>query len=75
MSTPHQLADFTATRIDGQPLALADLVGKAGLIMVAHGEEMLRQFCTAGILLDGGRAQWFDRIGDALAAYKGSLQA
>jgi glutathione peroxidase len=33
MSTPHQLADFTATRIDGQPLALADLVGKVVLIV------------------------------------------
>ncbi|HND14764.1 MAG TPA: hypothetical protein PLN78_07285, partial [Pseudomonadales bacterium] len=49
--------------------------GRAGLIMVAHGEEMLKQFCTAGILLHGGHAQWFDRIGDALAAYKESLQA
>ena len=55
--------------------AFADLVGRAGLIMVAHGEEMLKQFCTAGILLHGGHAQWFDRIGDALAAYKESLQA
>ncbi len=55
--------------------AFRRLIDRAGLIMVSHGEETLKQFCTAGILLHEGRAQWFDDIEDALAAYKESLQA
>lgn len=44
-------------------------VGKASLIMVSHGEGVLREFCEAGILLDSGRARWFDDIDAAIAAY------
>lgn len=50
--------------------AFAALAKRAGLIMVSHGEDTLRQFCTAGIFLHGGKAHWFDRIDDALAVYK-----
>lgn len=52
--------------------AFKGLADRAGLIMVSHGEAILRQFCTAGIWLDGGRAHWFDDIDDALKAYKDS---
>jgi len=45
----------------------------ASLIMVSHAEATLRQFCTAGIWLDGGKAHWFDDIEDALKAYSESL--
>jgi capsular polysaccharide transport system ATP-binding protein len=41
--------------------------------MVSHAEDTLKQFCTAGIWLDKGRAYWFDDIHDALKAYKDSL--
>jgi capsular polysaccharide transport system ATP-binding protein len=54
--------------------AFRRLADHASLIMVSHGEEMLRQFCTAGILLHQGQTQWFDRIDDALTAYKSSLK-
>jgi len=50
--------------------AFKSLVDRAGLIMVSHNDSTLRQFCTAGIVLDNGRARWFDRIDDALSAYK-----
>lgn len=46
-----------------------EMVGKAGLIMVSHSEGQLRDYCTSGILLENGEAQWFDDIGDALKAY------
>lgn len=49
------------------------MVGKAGLIMVSHSENTLRDFCEAGILLDGGRAIWHDDVKDAIAAYKATL--
>jgi len=33
----------------------------------------LKQFCSAGIWLDKGKAHWFDDINDALKAYNESL--
>lgn len=53
--------------------AFQKLVGRASLIMVSHGEGVLKQFCQAGIWLDSGKAHWFDDIDDALKAYKESL--
>lgn len=52
--------------------AFRNLAERASLIMVAHGEGTLRQFCTAGIWIHDGRAHWFDDIDDALRAYKES---
>jgi capsular polysaccharide transport system ATP-binding protein len=54
--------------------AFRKLADRAGLIMVSHGEGTLRQFCTAGIWLDNGKAHWFDSIHDALKTYKESLR-
>lgn len=55
--------------------AFRELVDRSGIIMVSHGEETLRQFCQAGILLDGGSATWFDDIAEALDVYKESIAA
>jgi capsular polysaccharide transport system ATP-binding protein len=43
--------------------------------MVSHSETALRQFCTAGIFLNDGKAHWFDDVEDALEAYEKSLPA
>ena len=53
--------------------AFANLIGRSSLVMVSHGEGTLREFCEAGIWLHEGKAYWFDRIDDALYAYKDSL--
>jgi capsular polysaccharide transport system ATP-binding protein len=53
--------------------AFTELVGRAGLIMVAHQEKTLKDYCSAGILLHEGGAQWFDQIDDAFKAYKETL--
>lgn len=55
--------------------AFQKLTDQAGLIMISHGVGTLKQFCTAGIWLHQGQAYWFDRIDDALAAYKKSQTA
>jgi capsular polysaccharide transport system ATP-binding protein len=55
--------------------AFAGLAGRASVIMVSHSESTLRQFCTAGLWLHAGRAQWFDKIDDALAAYRNAPNA
>jgi len=52
--------------------AFKTLTDRAGLIMVSHGEDTLKEFCTAGIWLHEGRAYWFDSINDALKEYKKS---
>lgn len=52
--------------------AFKKLADHASLIMVSHGEGTLKQFCTAGIWLNQGKAYWFDDINDALKAYKES---
>ena len=53
--------------------AFKSLANRAGLIMVAHSESTLRDFCQAGIWITHGKAYWFDAIDDALTAYKDSL--
>lgn len=55
--------------------AFKKLSDHAGLIMVSHGEGTLKEFCTAGIWLHEGKAHWFNRIDDALNAYKESLSS
>lgn len=52
--------------------AFVEMMDRAGLIMVSHAEGMLKEFCTAGIWLHEGQVQWFDKIDDALYAYKQS---
>lgn len=53
--------------------AFKDMASRAGLIMVAHDEATLRQFCQSGIWISNGKAHWFDQIDDALRAYKDSI--
>lgn len=53
--------------------AFRKLSDHAGLIMVSHGEGTLREFCQAGIWISDGRAHWFDRVQDALRAYRKSI--
>lgn len=55
--------------------AFQRLAGSSTLIMVSHGERVLREFCESGIWLRNGQAQWFERIDDALKAYKESIAA
>jgi capsular polysaccharide transport system ATP-binding protein len=55
--------------------AFKNLADRASLIMVSHGEGTLKSFCQAGVLIHQGKAHWFDKIDDALKAYKDSLPA
>ena len=52
--------------------AFRNLVGRSSLIMAAHGESTLKEFCKSGIWLHEGKAHWFDDINDALREYKKS---
>lgn len=55
--------------------AFKRIADHSGLIMVSHSEGTLREFCTAGVWLNQGRAYWFDDIDDAIKNYKDSLAA
>jgi capsular polysaccharide transport system ATP-binding protein len=46
---------------------------EASVIMVSHDAATLRRFCTAGLYITGGQAHWFDKLDDALDAYKDTL--
>lgn len=60
---------------DKAAAAFKSLADHASLIMVSHGEGTLKKFCTAGLWIHEGKAHWFDKIDDALNAYKNSLPA
>lgn len=53
--------------------AFKRLVGRAGLIMVAHQEKTLKEYCSSGILVHEGQTHWFDSIDDAFKAYKETM--
>ena len=53
--------------------AFKDRASHASVVMVSHGEALLKQFCTAGVLLNQGKAHWFDDLNDALKAYQESI--
>ena len=53
--------------------AFKDMANRTGLIMVAHDEATLKQFCRSGVWIRNGKAYWFDKINDALKAYKETL--
>lgn len=45
----------------------------AGLIMVSHANPTLREYCTSGLVLDGGRARYFEDIEEAIACHERNL--
>ncbi|MGJ8514007.1 ABC transporter ATP-binding protein [Carnimonas bestiolae] len=49
--------------------AFQDRIATSSIVMAAHGEGMLKDLCTAGVVLEKGHAVWFDGIEDALSAY------
>lgn len=48
------------------------IMNRSSLIMVSHSDRTLKDFCEAGIWVNGGKAHWFENIDDALYAYKES---
>ncbi|MCP3896883.1 ABC transporter ATP-binding protein [Moraxella sp.] len=50
--------------------AFKNKASHASVIMVAHDERALKEFCQSGILISDGQAYWFDHLDDALQAYK-----
>jgi capsular polysaccharide transport system ATP-binding protein len=50
-----------------------DRLGSAGLLMVSHSVPMLRDFCTSGLVLEGGAAWYFDDIEEAVTVHEATM--
>lgn len=50
--------------------AFKNIANKASIVMVAHNDNIVKEFCESGIFLISGKAYWFDKLDDALYAYK-----
>ncbi|OED46618.1 ABC transporter ATP-binding protein [Rhodobacteraceae bacterium (ex Bugula neritina AB1)] len=47
----------------------ADRMQASGAIMVSHSMRQLREFCSAGLVLDGGRLRYYDDLEAAIACH------
>ncbi|MBK5947067.1 ABC transporter ATP-binding protein [Rhodobacter veldkampii DSM 11550] len=43
---------------------------RAGAILVSHEMAQVRQFCTAGLVLEAGRLRYFDDLDEAIACHQ-----
>jgi capsular polysaccharide transport system ATP-binding protein len=41
----------------------------SGLLMVSHSTGTIRSYCTSGLVLEDGVAQYFENVADAIAAH------
>ena len=48
---------------------------EAGLLMVSHSLNTLRSYCTSGLVLENGRATYFDTIRAAIARHERNMAA
>lgn len=46
----------------------------AGLMMVSHSINTIRTYCTSGIVLEGGRAEYYADVADAVAVHNRNMK-
>ena len=47
----------------------------SGLLMVSHSTETIRSYCTSGLVLEGGKATYFEDVGEAIACHSRNMKA
>ena len=47
----------------------------AGLMIVSHSDRTIREYCTSALVLEGGRAVYYDDVARALAAHERNMAA
>ena len=52
-----------------------DRLQNAGLMMVSHSDRTIREYCTSALVLEGGRAVYYDDVARALAAHERNMAA
>lgn len=53
--------------------ALADRLTHSGAIIVSHSMGFLRRVCDAGVIIEDGRAAWFNDVESAIEAHHASM--
>lgn len=54
-------------------LVFLERMRTAGALMVSHSDQQLREFCTAGAVLENGQMTYFDDIEDAISQHNQNL--
>lgn len=54
--------------------ALAFRLDGRGAVVVSHSLGFLKRVCTAGVVIEDGRAAWYDDIGAAIRAHRAMLE-
>lgn len=54
-------------------LVFLERMRNSGALMVSHSDQQLREFCTAGAVLENGRLTYFDDIEDAIRQHNDNL--
>ena len=52
-----------------------DRLQSAGLLMVSHSTETIRSYCTCGLVLEGGKATYFENVREAIALHDRNMKA
>jgi capsular polysaccharide transport system ATP-binding protein len=52
-----------------------DRLAQAGLLMTSHSTGTIRAYCTAGLVLEGGRARYFEDVEEAIAVHAATMDA
>ena len=47
----------------------------AGILMVSHSTETIRSYCSSGMVIEGGRARYFDDVEEAIAVHEANMAA
>jgi len=46
----------------------------AGLLMTSHATETIRSYCTSGLVLERGRARYFEDVEEAIAVHERNMR-
>jgi ABC-2 type transport system ATP-binding protein/lipopolysaccharide transport system ATP-binding protein len=66
----EQLGAGDATFMAKAATRFEQLVERSGILVLAsHSDQVVRQFCTKGIVLENGRLAFFGPVDEALAKY------
>ena len=53
--------------------AFAAKSARADIIMVSHSPQSIRQYCSAGVVLEDGKMTYYEDVEDALAAHEANM--
>jgi capsular polysaccharide transport system ATP-binding protein len=55
--------------------AFRNRLRNAGILMVSHSINTIRTYCTSGLVLENGQAEYFEDVADAVARHRQNMKA